>query len=155
MTTTTSPPSSTAIREAIAAVDDPELPGVSIVELGLLEELSVDSSGDVDVGLIPTFTGCPALSLIGDDVRRAVEAVPGVRSARVSFLTAPTWTVDRVSPAARSRLRDDLGVAVESEGAAECPRCGGTTRVQSMFGPTRCRAVHICTACAETVEVMR
>ena len=144
-----------AVRAAVATVDDPELPGVSIVELGLLEQLSVDVEGAVSIGLIPTFSGCPALSLIEQLVRAAVVAVDGVRSVEVAFLTAPTWSVDRISDVAREQLATGLTVAVERDGRAVCPRCGTETVEQSMFGPTRCRAVHRCPGCGEVIEVMR
>ncbi|HEX4983818.1 MAG TPA: iron-sulfur cluster assembly protein [Ilumatobacteraceae bacterium] len=144
-----------AVRAAVAAVDDPELPGVSIVELGLLEQLSVDASGAVSIGLIPTFSGCPALSLIMEQVRVAASAVEGVRSVDVTFLAAPAWSVDRISQTARDQLASGLTVAVERDGRAECPRCGTETVERSMFGPTRCRAVHRCPGCGEVIEVMR
>ncbi len=144
-----------AVRAAVAAVDDPELPGVSIVELGLLEQLSVDADGAVSIGLIPTFSGCPALALISDRVRTAAAAVDGVSSVDVEFLAAPAWSVDRISEVARERLASGLTVAVERDGRATCPRCGTGTVERSMFGPTRCRAVHRCPGCGEVVEVMR
>jgi ring-1,2-phenylacetyl-CoA epoxidase subunit PaaD len=144
-----------AVRAAVAAVDDPELPGVSIVELGLLEELSADADGAVSIGLIPTFSGCPALSLIERRVRAVAEAVDGVRSVEVAFLAAPVWSVDRISELAREQLATGLDVAVERDGRAVCPRCGTDTVERSMFGPTRCRAVHRCPGCGEVIEVMR
>lgn len=144
------------VAAAVAGVDDPELPGISIVELGLVETLDVDRAGHVAIGLIPTFSGCPALAAIRDDVARAVTAVPGVASVHVGFLPSPAWTIERVAERARRRLADSLGVAVDVSGRSPaCPRCGGATSQTSMFGPTRCRAVHRCTACGEVVEVMR
>ncbi|HEX6656912.1 MAG TPA: iron-sulfur cluster assembly protein [Ilumatobacter sp.] len=144
-----------AVRAAVAAVDDPELPGVSIVELGLLEALSVDAGGAVSIGLIPTFSGCPALSLITELVRVAAAEVEGVRSVEVTFLSAPAWSVDRISERAREQLANRLTIAVERDGRAECPRCGTETVERSMFGPTRCRAIHRCPGCGEAIEVMR
>jgi ring-1,2-phenylacetyl-CoA epoxidase subunit PaaD len=144
-----------AVRAAVAAVDDPELPGVSIVELGLLERLVVDDDGAVTIGLIPTFSGCPALSVIAARVEAAATTVEGVRSVDVTFLDSPAWSVERISGAARERLAAGLTIAVERDGHAPCPRCGAETVEQSMFGPTRCRAVHRCPGCGEIVEVMR
>jgi ring-1,2-phenylacetyl-CoA epoxidase subunit PaaD len=144
-----------AVRAAVATVDDPELPGVSIVELGLLEELSVDAEGAVSIGLIPTFSGCPALSVIADLVEEAAATVDGVSAVDVAFLTAPAWSVERITGAARERLATGLTIAVERDGRASCPRCGTETVERSMFGPTRCRAVHRCPGCGEAIEVMR
>jgi ring-1,2-phenylacetyl-CoA epoxidase subunit PaaD len=144
-----------AVRAAVAEVDDPELPGVSIVELGMLEQLTADDTGAVTIGLIPTFSGCPALAVIEERVRDAVGRVDGVRRLDVAFLPGPAWSVERISEAGRERLASGLTVAVERDGRAACPRCGTETVEQSMFGPTRCRAVHHCPGCGEVVEVMR
>jgi len=145
-----------AVHAAIASVDDPEYPGVSIVDLGLLERLDVTSAGDVRVGLIPTFSGCPALAMIRDDVHGAVAAVDGVGEVEVEWLRSPVWTVDRIGPETRALIGREFTVAVRiGTTAPDCPRCGAPTTEESMFGPSRCRSVNRCTACAETVEVMR
>lgn len=144
------------VHEAIAAVDDPEYPGISIVDLGLLESIEVDPAGSVEIGLIPTFGGCPALAMIATDVQDSVSAVPGVSSASVRWLKTPVWSVDRVSADARTIMATDFTVAVKI-GAEQplCPRCGGPIRELSMFGPSRCRSVSRCDACRESIEVMR
>ncbi len=175
-----------AVHAAVSSVDDPEYPGISIVDLGLLESLSIDpdpgpgadggaesdaeSEGRcaVTVGLVPTFSGCPALAVIAEDVSAAVSALPGVASVAVEWLATPAWTVERVSHDARAALAQSFTVAVQIGGGpgeaagvaggsmgARCPRCGGSTEEQSMFGPSRCRSVHRCTVCSETVEVLR
>jgi ring-1,2-phenylacetyl-CoA epoxidase subunit PaaD len=139
----------------VSRVDDPEMPGVSIVDLGLLETVECGPEGDVVIGLVPTFSGCPALAVIADDVRRAVARVNGVATVRVEFLHAPVWSVDRVSTVGEDALRANLGVAVAHDGVARCPRCDTVTRERSLFGPTRCRAIHVCPGCGDAVEVMR
>ena len=144
-----------AVHEAIASVDDPEYPGISIVDLGLLERLDIED-GIARVGLIPTFTGCPALRMIADDVERAVRQVTGIEGVEVTWLPAPAWTVDRVSADARVAMAQDFTVSIQlGTKPAPCPLCGGDTVQQSAFGPSRCRAIHRCPACQETVEVMR
>ena len=144
-----------AVHEAVASVDDPEYPGISIVDLGLLEVLQV-ADNRARVGLIPTFSGCPALLMIADEVRTAVAAVDGVDSVEVEWLTSPAWTVDRVSTDARSAMAREFTVSIQlGTKPAPCPLCGGDTVPESMFGPSRCRSVHRCPACSETVEVMR
>lgn len=152
------------VHQAVASIDDPEYPGISIVDLGLLESLSIvpgsEGYSQVVVGLVPTFSGCPALAVIAQDVSGAVSALPGVGSVEVEWLTSPVWTPDRVSHDARAVLSDSFTVAVQIGSAdgpsqARCPRCGSMTEEQSMFGPSRCRSVHRCTACSETVEVLR
>lgn len=144
------------IQAAVATVDDPEYPGVSIVDLGLLESCRLDQSGTATVELVPTFSGCPALAVIAEDVATAVSAVPGVTAVDVVWLRTPVWTTDRVSATGLAALADQFTVAVEiGRTAPTCPRCGGELTPDSMFGPSRCRSVARCRACTETVEVMR
>ena len=154
-----------AVYNAVASVHDPEYPGISIVDLGLVENVSTTDTdaaspamGQVmaTIGLVPTFSGCPALAVIATDVHRAVEAVDGVGAVSVEWLRVPVWTPDRVTDAGRAALAEDFTVAV-AIGSAEpaCPRCGGSTTEQSMFGPSRCRSVRRCQHCSENLEVMR
>ena len=150
-----------AVRTAVATVPDPEYPDVSIVDLGLLESVAVDSgdAGSVvaHVGLIPTFGGCPALTMIAADVRAAVEALPGVDRCDVEWLPGPVWSTDRMSGGARRTLADDYTVVLRrKDGGLRCPVCGSDdVDDQSMAGPTRCRSVAWCSNCRNAVEVMR
>ena len=144
------------VLAAVTSVDDPEYPGISIVDLGLLETIDVSADGDVGVGLIPTFSGCPALGMIADDVRVVVGDIAGVGSVAVEWRGAPVWTIDRVTSVAREAMAREFTVAVRiGDGPTPCPLCGSPTVEQSVFGPSRCRAVHRCEACTEVVEVMR
>ena len=142
------------VRDAITTVHDPEYPGVSIVDLGLLERLEVDGVSAV-VGLIPTFSGCPALTMIKDDVTAAVAAVDGIDLVTVEWLRSPAWSPDRVTEVGRAALAQEFTVSVQVGSKATCPLCGNMTQQRSLFGPSRCRSVHRCTHCDETVEVMR
>ena len=143
------------VLSAIRSVDDPEYPGVSIVDLGLVEVVIVEGS-TAAIGLIPTFSGCPALEMIRSDVDAAVRAVDGVDEVTVRWLTSPAWTPARLSERGRNALALEFTVAVQIGSAPPtCPLCGAPTVEQSMFGPSRCRSVHRCEACSETVEVMR
>ncbi len=160
MTAATSTGVPPAVAEAVASVSDPEYPGVSIADLGLLERLAVTERADgthVTVGLIPTFSGCPALAMIAADVRNAVEAVPGVAACRVDWLTEPVWSVERVTPAARSHLGTEFSVVFRgADGGLRCPVCGSAdVEDRSLAGPTRCRSVAWCASCRNVVEVMR
>jgi ring-1,2-phenylacetyl-CoA epoxidase subunit PaaD len=141
----------------LGTVDDPEYPGVSIVELGLVEDVRVGDGGRVEVDLVPTFSGCPALAFIAADVERAVGELDAVTAVGVTFVSAPAWTPARITPSARARIGADFGVAVQLGAASPgCPRCGAAALVeQSLFGPVRCRSVHRCGACGEVVETIR
>lgn len=144
------------VTAAVATVDDPEYPGLSIADLGLVEHCNVDTAGAVTVGLVPTFSGCPALGIIAEDVIAAVSAVNGVQTVDVRWLATPVWSTDRVSQLGLKALADQFTVAVEiGQRSPACPRCGSTLTPSSMFGPSRCRSVSRCEACSETVEVMR
>lgn len=144
-----------AVRAAVATVDDPEYPGVSIVDLGLLEHVEVTETG-VRVSLIPTFSGCPALDAIRNDVEAAVTALDGAGQVDVEFILSPVWSPARLSAEALALLADEFTVAVALPGrTVACPRCSSTTSEVSAFGPTRCRSVSRCDSCGEVVEVMR
>lgn len=144
-----------AVHTAVASIDDPEYPGVSIVDLGLLESIVVIEDL-AEIGLIPTFSGCPALAVIAADVEAAVSAVPGITRAKVTWLRSPAWTSERITSTARHTLAQEFTVAVEISGTVtRCPRCGGITEERSLFGPSRCRSISVCSGCSETIEVVR
>ncbi len=145
------------VHEALGAVTDPEYPDVSIVDLGLVESVDFGRHGTVAVGLIPTFSGCPALAMIAADVNEAITAVEGVVRCEVRWLPAPVWSTDRVSESARVQLRNDYTVVLrKKDGTLLCPVCGSNTVTdQSSAGPTRCRSVAWCGSCRNVVEVMR
>ncbi len=150
-----------AVRAAVATVTDPEYPDVSIVDLGLLVSIDIDERGGgsciARVGLIPTFSGCPALAMIAADVKQSVEQLVGVDRCDVAWLAGPVWDSSRLTAGARSRLADDYTVVLRrKDGSLLCPVCGSDAVVdQSMAGPTRCRSVAWCPSCRNPVEVMR
>ncbi len=147
-----------AVRAAVAGVDDPEYPGVSIVDLGILEAVRAgQAGGSVEIDLVPTVVACPAFRMIEDDVRRAALAVPGVTTVAVNRLLGVPWTTARVTDTGREALASNFLVAVKTAALpVRCPVCQGTEVVErSAFGGSRCRSVHWCTECRNTVEVVR
>ena len=117
------------IREAIGEVEDPEYPGLSIVDLGILESIRLTPTG-VTVGLVPTFSGCPALSVIAEDVRSEVGRVDGAERVEVIWLRSPSWSTGRLSSRARRVLADTYSVSVQVGSETPfCPRCGGAAGV--------------------------
>jgi ring-1,2-phenylacetyl-CoA epoxidase subunit PaaD len=151
-----------AIWSALEDVPDPEIPAVSVVEMGMIHLVEV--TGDrARVVVLPTFTGCPAIAIIQDDVRKAVGHVEGVREVEVETSFDPPWTTDRITAAGRVKLRD-WGLAPPAPGpvlithiglpeTAICPFCGSAnTRNDSLFGPTPCRAAYYCKACRNPFE---
>jgi ring-1,2-phenylacetyl-CoA epoxidase subunit PaaD len=146
------------VFSAVASVNDPEYPDVSISDLGLVESVTVSASGDVaTIGLIPTFSGCPALDMIATDVEQAVLALTDVERCVVAWLPGPVWTNERLTDRARTTLADEFTVVLRrKDGGLRCPICGSDAVAdQSLAGPTRCRSIAWCDSCRNPVEVMR
>ncbi|MCG0240083.1 MAG: phenylacetate-CoA oxygenase subunit PaaJ [Firmicutes bacterium] len=147
-----------AVWAALEDVKDPEIPVVSVVEMGIVTGVEVD--GDrVVVQATPTFVGCPALRIIADGIVRRLLAVPGVAAAEVPWVMEPHWTSERITPAGREKLRA-FGLAPPGparEGSSPpCPYCGSTrTRLENLFGPTACRSLYYCDDCRNPFEGMK
>jgi ring-1,2-phenylacetyl-CoA epoxidase subunit PaaD len=145
----------------VAAVPDPEIPVIGIGDLGILREVVVDDTGHVDVTITPTYSGCPAMEAIQDDVRGAL-AEAGYSDVTVRLVLSPAWSTDWVSPEGRRRL-EEYGVAPPAPRTAggviplrltvRCPRCGSPdTRELSRFGSTACKSLWACNACQEPFD---
>ncbi len=142
---------------AASAVRDPEVPVLSIDDLGILREVTVTDDG-VEVVMTPTYSGCPAMETIREDVVRAL-ASAGFDRVRVRLALSPAWTTDWISDAGRSALRE-FGIAPPSGAgpvrltlAVKCPRCGSLeTREVSHFGSTACKALYVCEGCGEPFD---
>jgi ring-1,2-phenylacetyl-CoA epoxidase subunit PaaD len=142
-----------AVRERLAAVVDPEIPTVSIVDLGLVHRVSVDDE-QIAIELLPTFVACPALEVIRSTV---IDAVAGFgRRVEVSFTFAVPWTTERLSEAGRVGLRR-AGIAPPAEPAAvRCPFCeSSAVAMDSAFGPALCRSLFYCRACRQPFEAFK
>ena len=139
-----------AVRAALAEVPDPEIPVVSVLDLGLVERVAIDEAG-IHVDLLPTFIGCPAL----DAIRGAVaERLSGFgRPVEVRFSYSVPWTTDRITAAGAEALRAS-GIA--PPGARTCPWCGSGDVVRdNLFGPTQCRSLHYCRGCRQPFEAFK
>lgn len=152
-----------ALWEALAHVPDPEIPAVSVVDMGMIRDARVES-GKATVVVLPTFTGCPAIDVIKSDVAKAVSAVEGVETVSVETSFDPPWTSDRITAEGRVKLKR-FGLAPPTgEGpvlitniglpaVALCPFCGSRdTNNENPFGPTPCRALYYCNACRNPFE---
>jgi ring-1,2-phenylacetyl-CoA epoxidase subunit PaaD len=149
------------LRKAVADVPDPEVPVLTIEDLGVLRDVTVDDAGGVVVTITPTYSGCPAMDRIRLDILEGLER-EGVRDAQVHTVLAPAWTTDWMSEAGRRKLRD-FGIAPPGRCAAMapplaqlsvcCPACGSfDTRMVSRFGSTACKAHYVCEACHEPFD---
>ena len=147
-----------AVWEALAEVPDPEIPVLSVVDLGLVHTVELD--GDrLRVELLPTFVGCPALELIRASVAERLAGMAPQVEVEMTF--AVPWTSDRITPEGRRKLGDS-GFAAQSRPlfptigvrpTATCPWCGSAdTTLENLFGPTLCRSMFWCTRCRQPFE---
>lgn len=151
------------LRAAVESVADPELPVLTIADLGVLRGVEVGDDGAVVVTITPTYMGCPAMATIESDIRAAL-AEQGCERVEVRVVWSPAWTTDWMSDAAKEKLRA-YGVApplprgagpVPLALSARCPLCGSPdTRELSRFGSTACKALWVCDACREPFDHFR
>ncbi|MFD2759725.1 1,2-phenylacetyl-CoA epoxidase subunit PaaD [Lentibacillus juripiscarius] len=145
----------------IKTVDDPELPSVSVVDLGMVREVNVHEN-HVSVSMVPTFAGCPALDFIELKVKKAVEDVDWVDECTVHFSFQHQWSTDSITEEGKYQLKKH-GVAPPPENyipgeewTVDCPFCGSSyTSMENVFGPTACRSILYCTACSNPFEAMK
>jgi ring-1,2-phenylacetyl-CoA epoxidase subunit PaaD len=140
-----------AVRAALAEVADPEIPAISIVDLGIVHRAEVGPDGQVLVELLPTFIGCPATEAIRAAVTERLAAFG--RPVDVAFSFEIPWTSERITPAGRRRLRES-GFAPPAEPEnVRCPYCdSANVAMDSAFGPTLCRSLFYCRACRQPFE---
>ncbi|MGH3135944.1 MAG: 1,2-phenylacetyl-CoA epoxidase subunit PaaD [Gaiellaceae bacterium] len=147
---------------ALAEIADPEIPVISLVDLGVIKNVVVDD-GNVQIEFTPTFMGCPALETMQREIQSKVQAL-GAR-AEVRVILDDSWSTDRITPEGREKLRL-AGFAppaprtagkldlVQLQGRAfRCPYCGSSdTRLDNLFGPTPCRSIRYCERCRQPFE---
>ena len=147
---------------AAAGVVDPEIPVLTIADLGVLREVIV-SNGDVEVAITPTYSGCPAMNMIQLDIETTL-ARAGLNS-RIHTSLSPAWTTDWLTDAARRKLAA-YGIAppehstsrraLFAEARPVCPRCNSTdTELISEFGSTACKSLHRCRSCREPFDAFK
>lgn len=148
-------------------VPDPEIPVLSVVDLGVVRDVSWDGDACVVV-ITPTYSGCPAMREITEDIRQVL-ARHGIGEVRVETRLSPAWTTDWMSEKGRAALKDygiaapaqqaiDIsGISRRNAGPAiECPRCGSRdTRLVSNFGSTSCKALYRCVSCREPFDYFK
>jgi ring-1,2-phenylacetyl-CoA epoxidase subunit PaaD len=150
------------VWEALAEIPDPEIPVVSLVDLGVVREVAVEN-GTVRVDFTPTFLGCPALEMMRDAMAERIRALGA--EPEINVCTDDSWSTDRITPEGREKLRES-GFAPPAPRAASaptlvqlqsnafrCPYCGSTdTRLENIFGPTPCRSLRYCSSCKQPFE---
>lgn len=151
-----------AVWAVLATVPDPEIPVISVVDLGIVREVDVGAAG-ARIVITPTYAGCPATEVIRADIIHALAAA-GIAPVTVETRLAPPWTTDWIGPAAREALRA-YGIAPPCAVAPgetaltfrpACPRCGShRTELLSRFGATPCKALYRCAACREPFDFFK
>jgi ring-1,2-phenylacetyl-CoA epoxidase subunit PaaD len=167
-------PSVARAWEALAGVPDPEVPVLSLVDLGIVRTVEWDEAGRLSVSLTPTYSGCPATEVIAEAVEAALHAA-GFEQVNVSQRLSPAWTSDWLGAEAREKLRRygiappaHLAGGAEVQGTAAprplrfhprgitCPRCdSGQVEQLSAFGSTACKALYRCLACREPFDYFK
>jgi ring-1,2-phenylacetyl-CoA epoxidase subunit PaaD len=147
-------------RRVAGAVPDPEVPVLTIDDLGVLRDVTVDEAGAVEVTITPTYSGCPAMDTIRQDVTSALREA-GFGDVRVRTVLAPAWTTDWITDRGRAALQE-YGIAPPGPRASgpvrlalsvRCPRCGSpNTRELSRFASTACKSLWQCRDCAEPFD---
>lgn len=144
-------------------VMDPEVPVISVVELGIVRDVAIQNEA-ITITITPTYSGCPAMHEIEADIRTAL-LERGVRDVKVKLVLSPAWTTDWIGPEAREKLRaygiappgraepQGLITLTRARAPVPCPFCGSSdTRLQSEFGSTACKAIHVCNACRQPFD---
>ena len=173
---TVASPSMAALWQVLESVPDPEIPAVSVVELGIVRGLEWDPTdpSTLVVSVTPTYSGCPATAMIAADIHKALTTA-GVARTRIETRLSPPWSTDWIAPQARTKLRE-YGIAPPAASAIEpkpidisglgprrrasaivaCPRCGSErTRLLSQFGSTACKAQYRCETCLEPFDYFK
>lgn len=157
---TKDPITAEAVWDALREVMDPEIPVVSVVDMGIVRDVHVRADG-VTVSMTPTFAGCPALDVMRDEIERRLRHL-GAANVEVKMVLSPPWTSDWITDEAHAKLRTfGLAPPVRHGGdiamifseTARCPRCGGANvTLKNAFGSTLCRMIFYCEDCREPFE---
>jgi ring-1,2-phenylacetyl-CoA epoxidase subunit PaaD len=150
--------------DAAAQVVDPEIPVLTIADLGVLRDVAVND-GHVEVAITPTYSGCPAMNMIALEIELALERA-GIRQPKIRTVLSPAWTTDWMSEDGRRKLRE-YGIAPPPQSSSSrralfgeqqvtCPQCGSpNTEVLSEFGSTSCKALWRCKSCREPFDYFK
>ena len=165
-TATAGDPREAVIWAALDEVPDPEIPTISVVELGVIGGFGFEAIGGgrerLTVELLPTFMGCPAIEVMRETVGERLRSMELAEEVRVDISFVVPWTSDRISPEGREKLRAGgfapppligLGDLLPTLDLATCPYCGSrNTTLDNPFGPTLCRAIYHCESCHQPFE---
>jgi ring-1,2-phenylacetyl-CoA epoxidase subunit PaaD len=162
--TETKPHINPKLAEILREVSDPEIPVLSIMEMGVVR--SAEMNGNIaEIQITPTYSGCPAMDVIGDDIKKALRE-KGIE-AKIELILSPAWTTDWITPKGRKALEDygiaaplspeaDIEALLGNKKIVKCPQCGSqNTKMISQFGSTACKAFFQCQDCQEPFDYFK
>lgn len=149
------------IWQYLEDVKDPEIPVISLVELGVITSVEITEEGAATIGLTPTFSGCPAINYMKDDIVETLQQ-KGIDNVTVNISFKDSWNSNKISESGRKKLKTfglapppkhDLIIDIDILSHIECPYCNSkNTIMKSPFGPTLCRSLHYCNNCQQAFE---
>jgi len=152
--------STDTIYHILQGVTDPEIPVISVLELGIVRNVEIGDDGHIEVSITPTYSGCPAMDVIPVLIREAIVDA-GYPDVHVQNVLSPAWTTDWITDEGRKKLKA-FGIAppdiqkAHAPEHVECPHCGSTnTEVVSFFGSTPCKAAYRCKTCLEPFDYFK
>lgn len=153
------------LADILRTVSDPEIPVLSIMDMGVVRQAVFLAPDAASIDITPTYSGCPAMDVIGDDIARALANHHII--ATVNLVLTPAWTTDMITPAGRAALEKygiaapldataDKDVLLHNKKGVKCPQCGSTnTNLVSQFGSTACKALFKCNDCLEPFDYFK
>ncbi len=154
------------IYTLLSEIPDPEIPVISITDLGVIRDINITDPTSIDLKITPTYSGCPAMKQIEDDVRKKLKE-HGFTNIKVNTIFSPPWTTDWITPEAKERLKaygiappehttEDKSWLTGKEKTITCPRCKSqNTKLISQFGSTACKALYQCQDCLEPFDYFK
>lgn len=150
--------------ETLSSVSDPEIPVLSVLDLGVIRE-AIEENGIVKIKLTPTYSGCPAMDVIADDLKAAFSEIG--KNVEVELVLSPAWSTDWISEEGLQKMEEygiarplseshDKDVLLGEKKMVKCPQCGSTnTHLVSQFGSTACKALFKCDDCQEPFDYFK
>ncbi|MBI5914396.1 MAG: phenylacetate-CoA oxygenase subunit PaaJ [Bacteroidetes bacterium] len=153
------------IYDILKGVCDPEIPVLTVLDLGIVREVKLAADGQVEVVITPTYTGCPAMHTIEINIRAALQE-QGFDDVKITTVLSPAWTTDWLTESGKVKLKaygiappvgsSDKNSLLGEKTAIECPRCGSlNTKMVSQFGSTACKSLHQCRECLEPFDYFK
>lgn len=154
------------ILSLLSAIPDPEIPVITIIELGVIRDIEITDETSISLKITPTYSGCPAMKQIEDDVRKKLSE-NGFKNITINTIFSPPWTTDWITPEAKEKLRiygiappehstEDKSWLTGKTKTIACPRCKSqNTKLISQFGSTACKALYQCQDCLEPFDYFK